>query len=398
MSLINDMLRDLDRRNYQSIVGGDRTLPEFGHNGSNHGYSSLERLRPVIYAGVVFAVLFAGFTLGNAERSRHSPLPDIHGIATAILSTFQPATTDVTETQNIDRHATLSDQKTEPGQLEQTSAQSRLNSAAETPVKPATIEPASGPADGVQKTPEPLPSKSRASVSVASDSTAALQPQSKASTADSSRPGYIEVTHRPLSAKQQRLQEYHAAAGTYREGNLTEAAQQLEDLLVRDNGQHQARLLLARVYSQQNQDNRAVLVLSNGLIHYPNHVPYITLYAKLLAAQGRDNEALITLRNAPSEALDSAEYHALLAGVYQRTGDSTAASDSYLAALRIDPAHGEWWMGLGIASEQSGEEDRAEYAYNEALQYPLASVVKSYVKLRLQQLALEKTASPSVNK
>ncbi len=203
----------------------------------------------------------------------------------------------------------------------------------------------------------------------------------------------IEVTHRPLSADQLAQRAIRVAANVYKEGNFSEAQRILEDLLAQDNAQHKARLLLAKLYAQQNLNKRAELVLSNGLLHYPQHVPYASLYAQILAKQGHDGAAIDALQNALPGARDNADLHALLAGLYQRTGNSKAASKSYLLALGLEPKHGEWWMGLGISSEQAGDRSTAERAYNEALQYPLTNAVEQYAEQRLQQLVAKKAAS-----
>jgi len=207
----------------------------------------------------------------------------------------------------------------------------------------------------------------------------------------------IEVTHHPLSAKQLLLNKFRNAAKAFNQGNYDVAERLLSDVLVRDDGHHEARLLLAKLYAQQKQDNQAETTLSNALLRYPQHAPYISFYAQLLAEQGRDDVAIETLKNALPKAHDNAEIHSLIAGLYQRTGNPIAAAKNYLVALQIDPTHGEWWMGLGISSEQAGDKTTAEKAYNEALQHPLATDVKQYVDKRLQQLADNKIAIKSLD-
>lgn len=199
------------------------------------------------------------------------------------------------------------------------------------------------------------------------------------------------MTPRGLSAEERLLSDFHAAADAYKEGALVEAERLLKDLIGQDKGQHRARLLLARLYTDRDLDELAEAVLSQGLLHYPRHAPYAGSYARILARQGRDGAAIALLRNALSVAHESAELHALLAGLHQRTGDSSAAARSYLAALRIDPTPGEWWMGLGISSEQAGDGVLAEDAYRKALQSSLTGEVAQYVKLRLRELLAGKT-------
>ncbi|MGB5472430.1 MAG: tetratricopeptide repeat protein, partial [Gammaproteobacteria bacterium] len=199
--------------------------------------------------------------------------------------------------------------------------------------------------------------------------------------------GHFEVTPRPLSTEQRLERDFQVAAAAVNKGNAVEAERLLEDLLARDNGLHKARLLLAGLYVQLQRNSRAESVLASGLLLYPQHAPYASLYAQLLAAQARDSEAINALQGALPAAADDAAYHALLAGLYQRSGKADAAAGSYREALRLAPAHGEWWMGLGISSEQAGDAETAASAYRQALHYPLGTALQQYVQLRLEQLA-----------
>ncbi len=173
---------------------------------------------------------------------------------------------------------------------------------------------------------------------------------------------FIEVIHHPLSAVQQRTNDFRKASNLYKTGDYGQAEMLLNDLLLQDDTQHQARILLAKLYMSQNQEGRAELVLARGLTRYPEEVSYVSLYAQILAAQGLDNAALEVLRRVLPVAVDNAEFHALLAGIYQRTGNSVQAASSYITALQIDSTRGEWWMGLGISSEQAGDTHTAESA------------------------------------
>jgi MSHA biogenesis protein MshN len=170
-------------------------------------------------------------------------------------------------------------------------------------------------------------------------------------------------------------------------GDTAEAERLLEDLLARDSGLHKVRLLLAGLYMEQQRHSHAESLLSSGLLHYPRHSRYARVYAQLLAGQARDSEAINILQASLPAAGDDADYHALLAGLYQRNGKPVAAADSYRTALRLAPAHGEWWMGLGISSEQAGDAQTAATAYRQSLHYPLAAPVQQYVQQRLEQLA-----------
>ncbi len=200
--------------------------------------------------------------------------------------------------------------------------------------------------------------------------------------------GNIDLTSLPISSAQQ-SGLFKKVADAVTEGNLSNAQRLLEGLLSRNKDQHKARLLLAKLYIQQQLNGRAESLLATSLIDYPQYAPYAKLYAQILAKEGRDSEAIHAVTTALPTVSTDADYHALLAGLYQRSGDPIAAADSYRDALRLAPEHGEWWMGMAIANEHAGMSGLAKRAYRQALQVPTSTPVQQYAEKRLQQLTIE---------
>ncbi|MGB5540065.1 MAG: tetratricopeptide repeat protein [Gammaproteobacteria bacterium] len=347
MSLINDMLKDLDRRNYQPAGAHAAALHPPGLAGMHLPNPLAGRTPMLAGAALLVAIVLAGIAFSNPFRLQQSRTPDsdpakttrileipTRELAASTVAAVQPAATAQSDPDTIETPVTEQHER-------------KVQTPPATPVQAAT--PASGPA--------------------------------------TREDGHFEVTPRPLTPEQRLARDFQAAAAAVNKGNAVEAQRLLEDLLARDNGLHKARLLLAGLYVQQQRNSRAESVLASGLLHYPQHAPYASLYAQLLAAQARDSEAINALQGALPAAADDAAYHALLAGLYQRSGKAVAAAGSYREALRLAPAHGEWWMGLGISSEQAGDAETAASAYRQALHYPLGKALQQYVQRRLEQLA-----------
>ncbi|HUT40214.1 MAG TPA: tetratricopeptide repeat protein [Gammaproteobacteria bacterium] len=341
MSLINDMLKDLDRRNYQPASAHAAALHPPGLAGM-HLRNPLAGRDPMLAgAALLVAVVLVAIAFSNTFRLQQMRTPDsdpakttrileipVRAVVASTVAALQPAA---------------------PAQSAPDTIETPVTEQHERKAQAPPAAPASGPASGED--------------------------------------GHFEVTPRPLSPEQRLARDFQAAAAAVNKGNAVEAERLLEDLLARDNSLHKARLLLAGLYVQQQRNSRAESVLASGLLHYPQHAPYASLYAQLLAAQARDSEAINALQGALPAAADDAAYHALLAGLYQRSGKADAAAGSYREALRLAPAHGEWWMGLGISSEQAGDAETAASAYRQALHYPLGKALQQYVQLRLEQLA-----------
>lgn len=109
--------------------------------------------------------------------------------------------------------------------------------------------------------------------------------------------------------------------------------------------------------------------------------------ARLLMQREQAAEAAAALEAALPQAADEAGYLALLAAVYQRLGRHQDAAELYLGLVRLAPDRGVWWMGLALALEGQGEPARARDAYRRALRAGgLDAEVESYVRGRLQAL------------
>ncbi|MDH3561638.1 MAG: tetratricopeptide repeat protein [Gammaproteobacteria bacterium] len=202
-----------------------------------------------------------------------------------------------------------------------------------------------------------------------------------------SGPRHIEITEHPLTATQQAQRHYNEAVKALRAGDTGTSLQQLEQALTLDNGLHHARLVLASLYINQQRKQQAETLLAEGLTLNPRHAPFAKLHAQLLVEQTREQEAIQSLQSALPGAGQDAEYHALLGGLYQRNGEPGTAAGHYRTALQYAPGHGEWWLGLGLSLEQAGNSAEARAAYGQALKLPLDSALQNYVGTRMKRLS-----------
>lgn len=338
MSLINDMLKDLDRRRLQPAGAHGAVLRGMGL--APAGAHAL-RILPAGRLAPVLALLCMAVVLAITLYRQHAPA-DAGGRITLPL----PAAAG--------QQAPAVTAPTVPAVTAETAVTPSTGTAAP---PPAPVQTAAAPAS-------PAP----------------------ANTTDAATEARIEVNPRPLTREQREARDLQAAVAAIGAGDLAGAETQLLDLLEGNTGLHEARLLLAGLYLQQQRSARAESLLATGLLQFPQHAPYARLYGQLLTAQARDSEAINVLQNALPNATGDAGYHALLAGLYQRNGRPADAVAHYRAAVRLTPEQGAWWTGLGISSEQTGDTGAAVAAYRRALQQALEPAVESYVQERLGQL------------
>ena len=179
---------------------------------------------------------------------------------------------------------------------------------------------------------------------------------------------------------------YRQAAAAAAAGNDQTAIEQLNKLLEEQADHLQAIQLLASLYIRQRQLAEAEALLEQALLRQPLHTPFARLLARLLITDQRHSAAIMRLESALPGAANDADYQALLAGLYQRTGRSADAVQHYAAALQLDAEQGEWWLGLGLSQQQLGNREAALGAYRRALQFPLDASLRNYVGEQLQQL------------
>jgi len=111
------------------------------------------------------------------------------------------------------------------------------------------------------------------------------------------------------------------------------------------------------------------------------------LKARWYVAQGEHNLALHALRSNLPELDGYPEYYALLAAYYQRFGFSEKAAETYASLLEYDNESANWWAGLAIALDSSKQYKEAVSAYKQALEIPdLSPELFEYIENRLSLL------------
>ncbi|WP_312515628.1 tetratricopeptide repeat protein [Stutzerimonas nitrititolerans] len=100
--------------------------------------------------------------------------------------------------------------------------------------------------------------------------------------------------------------------------------------------------------------------------------PFDSELRELLARaqlQGGDNlGAITTLRENPPELFQHTAYHALLAALYQQVEDWTASAAIYRQLVAARPDQASWQLGLAISLEQLDQPTQASGHYQMALQ------------------------------
>lgn len=265
--------------------------------------------------------------------------------------------------------------------------------AASAAVKPAPVTASLAPAPRVEpehKRPEATKTLAPSVPASIAAPQLATTPSSPATLpAPSSLPLHEPRIDKRASARtpQERAEaHYQRGVTAHQSGHIDEAASTYAAALREDPAHAAARLALAGLLIGQSRQPEAQALLQQGHALDPRHAGLASMLARLHAERQEWPAALDTLAAASPAAAQDADFHGLHAAILQRAQRHAEAAERYGAALRLKPAQGVWWMGLGISLAETGQHDAARAAFERARAMGLPEGAASYVEARLRQI------------
>jgi MSHA biogenesis protein MshN len=125
---------------------------------------------------------------------------------------------------------------------------------------------------------------------------------------------------------------------------------------------------LARAYLASGNHMQLLAWLPSQLQRFPNDAELRVLLARSQLQGGDGQAAVTTLQTNPPPLAQDPTYHALLAAAYQQTGQWQESASRYQLLLAVRPREGTWLLGLAIALDQLGQQDQAAGIYDLAQQ------------------------------
>jgi MSHA biogenesis protein MshN len=385
MSLINQVLQDLDRRhaNGGAMPAAVKTMA---------APSGARPWRLAVIAGAVLLVAGGSAALAWSMAARSTqPSQAVHVAVPTVVAAPAPTPVVVVTTPasapaaSTATPALASTPTAVPAAVAlMTPAASLASGTAETlPQKSvAKAEPANVPA----KSPRAVQTADAADVSptvVALAPTSAVKPAAPVVAMGEPR---IEKRTPGRTAHERAEAEYQRGVSLHQAGQYAEAAAAYTAALREESSLVAARQALAGAMINQGKVEDARAVLTDGLAMAPHHLGLAMMLARLHVERGELQRAAEVLQ--PTDAASmSAEDHAFRAAVLQRINHHAEASDHFAAALRTVPNNSVWWMGLGISQAADGHGDNAKEAFNRARSSGgLTPELAQYVEQRLRQL------------
>jgi len=199
--------------------------------------------------------------------------------------------------------------------------------------------------------------------------------------------GKAEILKQVRQPTQQELaeNEYRKATGLLHQRLPAEAQQGFEAALRLQPEHHSARQGLVGLLLETRKLSDAERVLQEGLELAPAQSGFSVTLARLQVHRGEVAEGVATLKRGYEYGRGNADYHAFLAALQQRLGQHEEAVEQFQAALRLKPAPGVWWLGLGLSLQAVNRTADAQDAYRRArgaanIQPDLAALAEQRLK------------------
>jgi MSHA biogenesis protein MshN len=181
--------------------------------------------------------------------------------------------------------------------------------------------------------------------------------------------------------------EFRRAVQLLNQGRVSEAEQALSGALSIDPSQEPARQALISLLVDQRRLIEAQRLLQEGLALDPAQVQFATVLARIYVEGNDYDRALGVLRGCKGDVSRDAEYNTLLGAVLQHMSRPGEAADAYRAALRAAPQAGTAWVGLGLSLAALDHRPEAAEAFRRAVASgSLSQEVRDYAEQQLRRL------------
>jgi len=399
VSLVNEMLRDLDaRRRDVDAPRADadgKLLPPATREAGLRPLAVLAVLMAAL-AGAALALFLANWLRSNGSEASQAPVM-VPGDTVTAMAPVDEALLELRamgeRLQALETQNRALQQRADAAQAELQAAEQRV-AEQEQAVQLARLEAERQALAAVAQravTPAQPRSGARLMAPAPDRAPAVLAPQpAQAPSAFAQTPGGTEAlqrTARELSLRERDRQQVQDALRLWAANEHNAALQALDVFAMEHPEAHQSRETLAKLLIERGDVSAASQAADIGLMIAPLHPGYRKIRARLLLANNDAAPALALLVERPPALRTDPEYHDLLASAALAAGDYERALLAYEQLLDVDDSMGRWWYGLAAALDAEGRSNAAIQAYEQALRSAdLGASLRQISSRRLNQL------------
>jgi MSHA biogenesis protein MshN len=379
MSLINQMLQDLDARraDMAGATPHGEQVRAVRERRATHPAWWLVLALAIALAGLLAWLLLRPAPVPMREAPPHLPLK----LDTDIAASTSPS---VASGGNILSHSAPAASVPAPNQTavaQASDAEAPAPSALPVAGKPATARAAETRSQRGMSPPA-LPDTAKVLPATRSLVAASREKSSQVLSPITSNKQVKELT-----PQQQAENAYRKALLLLQQDKAAEAIGDLENALQLDPQHVGARQALIGVLLDEKRPDDAARRAREGLALDVRQSGLAMILARLQLDKGELRPAIDTLEHTLPYAVDHADYQAFLAALLQRDDKHKQAVEHYLQALQRAPQNGVWWMGLGISLQAEQRLAEAREAFTRAKgTNTLSAELLAFVEARLGQL------------
>ncbi len=179
------------------------------------------------------------------------------------------------------------------------------------------------------------------------------------------------------------------ALGLIAENQLAKAYEILATHIANNRYAHQSRETYAKLLVSAGEYQQAYNLLDEGLSLTPNHPGFKKVKARIWIQNGQVLDAVQMLLSRAPPVAEDLEYHEILASAQLATKDFAGASISYSGLVGENQREGKFWYGYAAAQELLGNTEVARQAYSQAVkQSSLSASLRRRSQDRLLALGL----------
>ncbi|BDS28646.1 tetratricopeptide repeat protein [Aeromonas caviae] len=376
MSVINQMLKDLDRRQQEAEGAAVYVAPV-----RQQGWWML-----VLTLLCTLALGILGWrTWIFWQQSLRASLPAAQVEAPRTAPAVAPSAplAVVATTQAVSSAAPVA--KVPAASAESTTTRVAPSAAEQVPADEAVLADEGNPEEALGD--ETIPSDEELQPDLYAELAAEQSAEEAPAPAAPRKPGILKIETVELSDAELATLAERKATTAMAKGRMEEAQDGYYEVLAHDPHNQGAREQLAGLLYGAGRLTEAAQVLEEGLRLDPAQADLRLLLARVAISGGDRQKALDWLTGYQPDIASNLDYYATWAGLAQELGQPVQASEMYVRLLRQQPDQGRWWLGLGVAEDGQGHRQRALDAYRNAqLHGNLGEASTQWLEQRIGQL------------
>ncbi|MBI5447874.1 MAG: hypothetical protein HY939_04015 [Gammaproteobacteria bacterium] len=183
------------------------------------------------------------------------------------------------------------------------------------------------------------------------------------------------------------LQDQYRAAWRLLDVEPNQGITKLEVILAENPSFKEARLGLISVFLQLKRFGDANQLIQEGKRLHLHDDTFIMMEARLQLAQNNPASAQKTLLSISPPFKSHLDYYALLAATFEKNQEYAQSAALYEKLLALRPTEAIWWLGLGVSQEALGDKNAALESYEHTFDSSeLPPSLQSYVSTRIREL------------